>query len=86
MPSCRESTTQTAAPTLVPNEDGGVTNQFYFSFPIDVQLIAKEKAAAQEWPVLHFEVFEKDSWDRIYMQGCGFMKIPTKPGAYIIDT
>lgn len=39
--------TQTVSPTLVKNEDGGVTNEFYICFPIDIQLIAKERAAQQ---------------------------------------
>ncbi len=46
--------TQSASPVLIKDEDGGVLNKFYFSFPIDLQLIAKEKAADHEWPVLHF--------------------------------
>ena len=42
--------------------------------------------AAVGWPALHFEVFEKDSWDRIYFQGCGFVQIPSQPGTHMIET
>jgi B9 domain-containing protein 2 len=62
-----------------------VTNVFYFSFPIDIQLVGKQKAVDDQWPILNFEVFEKDSWDRIYMQGCGFVHIPQTPGMHILE-
>ena len=52
--NCLESITQTVTPMLVPNEDGGTTNQFYFSFPIDLQLTAKSKNTEQAWPSLLF--------------------------------
>ena len=62
---------------LIEDEDGGSISRFYFSFPIDIQLIARKKVAEVAWPTLHFEVFEKDTWDRIFFQGCGFVQIPS---------
>ena len=84
--NCLECTTQTVSPTLIIDEDGGATNKFYFSFPIDLQLIARSKTMEQVWPSLLFEVFEKDSWERITMQGCGFLQIPNTPGTHIVET
>jgi len=83
---CRESITQAVSPVLIDNEDGGTINRFYFSFPIDLQLMTKKKVAEIAWPTLHFEVFEKDNWDRIYFQGCGFVQIPSQPGTHTIET
>jgi hypothetical protein len=42
--------------------------------------------AEVEWPTIHFEVFEKDTWDKIYFQGCGFVQIPSTPGTHLIET
>lgn len=39
-------------PITEKNKDGGVVNKFYFSFPIDLQLVMKTKNA-KEWPTIH---------------------------------
>lgn len=66
------------------NADGGVETHFYFCFPLDLQLLMKNSAV--EWPVIHFEVFSRDSWERIRMHGCGFIKVPKQPGFYKLST
>ena len=50
----RESVTQTVSPVLIEDEDGGSTSRCYFSFPIDLQLLARKKIAETTWPALHF--------------------------------
>ena len=82
----RESITQTVSPVLIKNQDGATVNRFYFSFPIDLQLIAKTKSAELEWPTLHYQVFEKDNWDRIFFQGCGFVQVPSSQGSYVLQS
>ena len=70
-------------PIAEKNKDGGIVNKFYFCFPIDLQLVFRENA--QDWPVIHMEIYSKDFWDRIYMHGCGFVTIPYYPGSHIIE-
>lgn len=74
--------TQSALPVLEKNKDGGVLTKFYFCFPIDIQLLMKNNSV--DWPIIHFEVFSKDNWDRIRMHGCGFIKVPKTPGYYTL--
>jgi hypothetical protein len=45
-------------------------------------LIVPYEEALKEWPKILFEVFSKDSWDRIYMHGCGFVNIPAVEGTH----
>ena len=71
-------------PIVEKNKDGGVLNKFYFSFPIDLQLVYKTKTA-KEWPTIHLEIYSKDYWERIYMHGCGFVRIPSNPGTHVVE-
>lgn len=82
----RESITQSACPSVQADEEGGSINKFYFSFPLDWQLLASEKAIQKDWPVMHYEVFSKDSWDRVYMHGCGYFSLPDQPGTHFVKT
>ena len=70
-------------PIVCKNKDGGYLNKFYFSFPIDLQLVFK--ANATQWPTIHIEIYSKDYWERIYMHGCGYVNIPAQPGTHILE-
>ena len=78
----RDSITHSAMPVIRKNKDGGIKTKFYFSFPLDFQLLVKSKVV--ESPAIHFEVFSKDYWDRILMHGCGYAILPTTPGHHTL--
>ncbi|XP_062822471.1 tectonic-like complex member MKS1 [Anolis carolinensis] len=60
----------------------------FFSFPFTLEVFCSQEEEAEGglpgWPVLYFEVFSLDLWQRSRVEGYGFVALPATPGPHTV--
>lgn len=85
----RKSVTQISSGRVIPSEDfeDEDTTKFtsHFSFPFDLQFLAKDPYFEESRPYLLLQVNSTDSWSRHKTEGYGFIRLPMTAGYHQIE-
>eukprot|EP00854_Cymbomonas_tetramitiformis_P000797 gene797-1277_t len=70
-----------------PSEDPLQEDAFWVAhwcFPIELELVCQEERAGKHWPMIYFQVFSYDSWDRLRTEGYCYLNLgDASPGSKV---
>ncbi|KAK3252231.1 hypothetical protein CYMTET_38474 [Cymbomonas tetramitiformis] len=56
----------------------------HWCFPIELELVCQEERAGKHWPMIYFQVFSYDSWDRLRTEGYCYLNLgDASPGSKV---
>jgi Ciliary basal body-associated, B9 protein len=81
-----ESMTQDCKGKIILNKLTGIYEYvYYFSFPLDYQLICTDSNFHTRGPTLIMQVCHDDQWGRFVLEGYAFCDLPRNPGRHILE-